>query len=410
MRSINAILPNCNVRAMEGILSTLGVKGIPIVGLSSVPRCNAFHSQHLCAKMISPPSTQENEFIDYLIREVPRGVLFTSDDQTTLLFSKNSPLLKANGFRLNVPEFDNLRTGFDKWRCYLKAVSLGIPCAFTHKIETHADLDHVKTNMPYPFILKATTLAGGNYFKVHQNSEVDDAYQGILQTIARQQGTVLNPEIIAQDWLEYDMEDIWCLEAYYDKLGNARGFMPIRKIRTEIKRDGTYGSRLYAGVSGENAELTSLSRKLLDSLHWKGFAHLDWIYSKKRNKYYLTEINPRLPGFSFFPSHAGFDMASYYYFDLTNEDFVIPPLKQTLYFEPLRYPGDISGTLSAILRRQYSLKKLISTYCRAIIGKSSVVMDFFDIKEPRMTVINGWEIALQVAGELFGLSRIFKRK
>lgn len=402
MRTTYAILPNCNVRAMEGVISSLGKKGIPVIGLSTVSKCSAFHSKYVVKKIITPPTTNEDDFLDFLISKVPKGILYASDDQTTLLFSKNADLLKKEGFLINVPEYLQLKTGFDKWLCFKKASSIGIPCALSYKISCRNDLDFVKKNMPIPFILKATTLAGGNYVKVVNIKELETAYSTIKATIEKQKNCILDPEIIAQEWLEYEMEDIWCLESYYDKTGVPKGFMPVRKVRTEIKPDGTYGSRVYAGEACSCPELISLSRKLLDSLDWQGFAHFDWIYSSKKSRFFLTEINPRLPGFSFYPSNAGFEMAWYYYADLAGLPYHVPKPTPSLYFEPLRYPGDLTSAVSTVLRGQYSLKKIFSSYARIFSETKPVVFDFFDTNDLRMTTYNIFLMISKMLREVLG--------
>lgn len=397
---INAILPNCDVRVMEGIIRSLGKRKIPIIGLSTKKNCSAFYSKYITKKMISPPSRDENQFIEFLIKSVPKGVLFASDDHTAILFSEKREILDRKGFLINFPSKATLLMGFDKWLCYLQALKIGIPCAYTRLIENREDLDDMSRSMQYPFIIKATTLAGGNYIRVQRPEEVIQAFTQMESLILSKENRLLHPKLIAQEWLDYDMEDIWCVEAYYDRYGNARGFFPIKKIRTVMYRGGTYGSRLYAGESFPNEEIVSLTRKLLDGLEWKGFAHLDWVYCKKKNQYYLTEINPRLPGFSFFPSQAGFEMAYYYYADLTGESFNVPEVKPVLYFETLRYPGDISSTLSAIWRKQYTFMKLIQSYVRIFTEKKPFVMDFFCKSDMKMTLANMFNIIRTVTKEI----------
>jgi hypothetical protein len=228
------------------------------------------------------------------------------------------------------------------------------------------------------------------------------------ETISRHENRSLEPRLIAQEWLDYDMEDIWCVEAYYDRYGTGKGFFPIRKIRTVIYRGGTFGSRLYAGESFPNEKIVALTRKLLDGLEWKGLAHVDWVYSRHRSEYYLTEINPRLPGFSFFPSQAGFEMAYYYYADLTGGAIICHDVKPFLYFESLRYPGDISSAISAIFRRQYSWKKLIKSYARIFTEGKPIIIDFFNISDIRMTMANIVNIMRTMAKEMKQM--IFKKR
>lgn len=254
--------------------------------------------------------------------------------------------------------------------------------------------------MPYPFIIKATTLAGGNYVKISKPCEVMAAYEKMSELISRPENIPLQPRLLAQEWLEYEMEDIWCVEAYYDQKGKARGFFPIKKARTVIYKDGTYGSRLYAGESMANDILTESTRRLLDSLEWKGLAHLDWVYCRDKGQYYLTEINPRLPGFSFFPSQAGFEMGYYYYADLTGQPFECHHTDNTLYFETLRYPGDLSSAMAACFRKQYSFLKLCKSYARIFTEKKSVVMDYFNSRDIKMTVCNLLLIIKTICAEL----------
>jgi predicted ATP-grasp superfamily ATP-dependent carboligase len=388
MSRINAVLPNCDVRVCEGIITTLGKRGIPIVGLTSKPDCGAFHSDYLTQKIISPSSRDEQKFLDFLIEKVPKGVLFFSDDHTALLFARHREKLVQSGFLLNLPSTQSLNAGFDKWQCHLKASAVGIPCAFTRLIHNSEELADVAESMPYPFIIKPTTLAGGNYVRVCTPEEVKPAYQKMQALISQPENKVLHSQLMAQEWLEYEMEDIWCVEAYYTPEGKPVGFFPIKKTRTVMYREGTYGSRLYAGESVVNEEIASLTQTLLDSLEWKGLAHLDWVYCRNKGQYYLTEINPRLPGFSFFPSQAGFDMGYYYYADLAGQSYLPPKITPTLYFETLRYPGDISSALAAIIRKRYSLSELIRSYARIFTENKPVVIDFFSRNDLKMTAFN----------------------
>lgn len=395
-----AILPNCNQRSMEGIIGSLGRRKIPIVGLSKKPNCAAFHSRYVSKQLLSPDSMNENEYISFLINEVPRGVLFTADDQTALIFSRNNEVLCKNGFKLNLPDNHDLNVGFNKWLCFCHASKIGIPCAPTKLITGSESLISAPKEISFPLILKATTLSGGNYCKAENLNELFAAYKTMLKIINESVNSIMNPQIIAQQWLRYKIEDIWCVEAYYDQKGAAKGFWPVRKWRTVLYKQGTYGSRLYAGESRKNKRLESQSEKLLSSLHWKGFAHLDWVYVDEDDEYYLTEINPRLPGFSAFPTKAGFDMAFYYYSDLTGQPFDICRTKSHIYFEAIRYPGDLTEGIGAIYRKKYQWSKFLSTYMNLLAHKRPHIIDFADLSDPYMTLYNLKDVMSQIIHRL----------
>ncbi|MFP3982482.1 MAG: hypothetical protein ACLFV2_02165 [Desulfurivibrionaceae bacterium] len=381
-----AILPHCDIRAMEGIISSLGKRGIPLVGLSSNPKCIAFYSKYLTQKLVSPDPKEEAHFIKYLMDEVPRGVLLTSNDQTAVLFARHEEKLRAQGFLLNVPPLEKLLEGFDKLQCYTNAKRLGVPTAETIMIASREEAWAAAERLGFPHIIKPTRLAGGNYIRINSSADVVPAFQKMLELVKRPENRVMGANLIAQRWLNYKVDDIWCVESYYDTQGQACGFWPVRKWRTVIYKDGTYGSRLYAGECLEQSDLADLSRRLLYGLEWRGFAHLDWVYLPQEKTFCLTEINPRLPGFSLFPSRSGFEMAYYYYADLVGEGFVVPPMKSAAYFEIFRNPGDVSSTLVACLRKQYSFKKFVTSYWREFFSRRPFIVDYFERQDPVRTV------------------------
>jgi predicted ATP-grasp superfamily ATP-dependent carboligase len=406
MYTVPAILPDSEIRAMQGAAISLGSKGIPVVCLSNDSRCLTFKSGLVKKKIISPPTAAGDVFIDFLVREVPRGVLYPSTDGCALLFSQHLERLTKEGFSLNLLPEKRLVEGFDKWKCYENAMAVDIPCPYSKLITCDDDVDEIKEKIGYPFIFKATRLAGGNYIKVNHRDEVSTAYENIKKLINNEENRFLNPKLIAQRWLEYDMEDIWCSESYYNKSHSPVGFLTIRKDRTVVYPDGSYGSRLYAGECVHNDELSKLTEKLLNSLSWKGFAHLDWIYSKEERKFYLMEINPRLPGFSILPYKVGFDMAYYYYCDMLDINIEKGNIEySTLYFEALRYPGDISSSLSLIVKRKYGALKFFKSYFRGIFNKKKTIIDLFVIEDKKITIFNFILISKMILSEIFHIKK-----
>lgn len=391
-----AILPNCHIRAMEGIIQSLGKRGIPIVALSDKPDCPAFHSRYVKQVIQTPSSEDETRYIEFLTSRVPKGVLFPANDQTTLLFCNHKKAIIENGFLVNLPDLESLLEGFDKWMCFRHASGIQVPCAHTMLIEGYDSLRRIAEEMPYPFIIKATTLAGGNYIRVHTPEEVLFAYEKMLALISRPENASMRPRLIAQEWLDYKMENIWCVESYYDQFGKAKGYFTIQKLRTVVYPEGTFGSRLYAGKSVRNDALIGLADKLLHSLSWRGFAHLDCVYSPARKSYFLTEINPRLPGFSFFPSQAGFEMGYFYYADLAGLACDDCNPKEAFYFELFRCPGDLSSGLSLIMQGKYPLSKFVLSYLMPVFKRKKTVLEFFSLKDPMMTLNGFVNIARQI--------------
>jgi hypothetical protein len=136
----------------------------------------------------------------------------------------------------------------------------------------------------------------------------------------------------------------------------------------------------------KNSRLEELTKKLLDSLEWKGFAHLDWIFSKKTNDYVLTDFNPRLPGFSNFLTKSGFEIGYFYYADILDLPIKFST-KKSIYFECFRFPGDISNCIRGLLTGKISTIKVILSYANIANPKYKKIFDVFIYEDPIFTIL-----------------------
>ena len=185
------------------------------------------------------------------------------------------------------------------------------------------------------------------------------------------------------------MTDIWCCETVYDKGSHPIGFFPIKKIRTSFGKYGNFGSRLYAGEYVESNQLVNLTNTLLSHVMWKGFAHLDCLYILKENKFYLTEVNPRLPGFSYYPSKAGFDMAYYYYADLVGTKYNLPSrYPKSIYFETFLVPGDLVDGIYNMIKGRIAFWPFLRSYLKLFSFGIQKVVDPIKLDEPVVTVLH----------------------
>jgi predicted ATP-grasp superfamily ATP-dependent carboligase len=395
-----AILLDADIRAVEGIIAPLGRRGIPLVALSTRRDCAAFHSRYVTRRVKVPPAADEGALVAALLELGERGIIFPSDDVSARLLARHRETLAAAGHRLGIPSEESLERGFDKWECSELAAALDIPTPATRLLGEGEDPGPVAAAVGYPLVVKGTTLAGGAYVRVAGPDELQAAVMRMREIAARPENQARRPRLIVQAWLDCAMEDIWCVETLYRTDKRPAGFLSLRKIRTNVNRDGTFGSRMYAGESMPNPELEALAERLLTDLDWRGFAHLDWIRSRVDGRYHLTEINPRLPGFSTVLAKSGFDIASLYYADLEGLPAQEPKPRRTLYFECLRYPGDLSSAAATIARGQYSVWKLIKSYARVLRGTHRVAVDFLSWRDPVMTLAVLLGIARTIISEV----------
>lgn len=294
--------------------------------------------------------------------------------------------MRQAGFLINIAEADVFDRGFDKAQLFLATQQAEVPTIPTVIVEQLADLEEAWQTLDKPMILKATRLAGGKFQIIRRAADLPAAYRTMTTLIRSEAHRHMQSGLIAQEFIEYRYDEIYCCEAYYTTRAAPTGFLSIHKIRPNINHDGTAGGRLFAGETVQDQALEQHTRRLLDHLGWKGMAHLDWLYSRKYQQYLLCEINPRLPGFSNLLTKVGFEMAYYYYADLCG--LPIPPyeFQRAKYFEALRMPGDITTGVYAILKGYLPARSFIHSYLSLLTFRHRVCLDIFYRHDPAFTL------------------------
>lgn len=221
---------------------------------------------------------------------------------------------------------------------------------------------------------------------IHQESELEQTYKAMKEVNNSPKHRHLHSGLIAQEYIYFNYDQNYSCETFYSSESKPAGFMSVKKIRPNINRDGTSGGRLFAGETFMDPKLESYTKLLLDSLQWKSIAHVEWVFSEKYQDYLLCEINPRLPGYSNFPTKMGFELAYHYYADLCQLQIEPYKFKKGFYFEALRMPGDITTGVYAILKGYLDWKAFVNSYGRMLSFKHDVCLDIFYPSDPVFTL------------------------
>ncbi|TAD99467.1 MAG: ATP-grasp domain-containing protein [Bacteroidetes bacterium] len=88
-----------------------------------------------------------------------------------------------------------------------------------------------------------------------------------------------------------------------DGKGNLLGAVSMRKLYITDK------GKAWAGITIDDDELTDLTQKFVEKSHWKGGFELE-IIRNGNGEYYLLEINPRFPAWSYLTTGAGQNQAA----------------------------------------------------------------------------------------------------
>lgn len=383
----HVILMDCETRTAEGIIHSLFRHGLTVVGLSSQKRCPALYSACMDLYFQSPFLKQDfGKYFDFLTSLSIRGVIVPSGDLSVQFLSSYSAKLQKAGFLLNIVNEDVFFQAFDKWKCHELCKSKNVPIAKTEAVDSEASVLLKSKEFTFPAIIKPTRMAGGNYVRVFSSEEAVSAFRKLYDVIDKNEIELYGSGLILQEWIDSRMEDNWSCDVFYDQKGILRSEVTIKRIRTSLNFEGTPTSRLYAGKIHENKELLRITRKILESIGWRGLAHVEYIRDRKTQKFFLTEINPRLPGYSYFLSRTGYEYAYFYTADLLGIDYAtIHVSPKATYFEALRYPGDITDGVVNAMRGHLHFGSIVKSYISAFFSKGPVVIDHWNSNDIRLS-------------------------
>jgi D-aspartate ligase len=157
----------------------------------------------------------------------------------------------------------------------------GIPCPRTALV---SNVDEIKEkDWSFPVVVKPRSSYGANGFNVVKSfSELAD----IFHLTEKKFGPPLVQEYIEQTGKQYQVEMMM------DSNNECKAIVIMDKVRWYPITGGS--STLNVTIHDEEIKITCI--KLLQKLHWRGYASLDLIRDPKDNIAKIIEINPRING------------------------------------------------------------------------------------------------------------------
>lgn len=383
MKTKVVYLMDCEQRCAEGVLYSLARHGYSVIGLTTSTFFPMRFSWHLHSWLRSPALNDGFEPYFSFLKTLPeKGVIIPSGDLSVKFLSRYSTRLGDEGFLVNVPSEQPLHTLFDKHSCNRACVAMSIPVARTFSVSEIEQDPAIVDSLRWPVVVKPTALAGGNYRKVGERNGLEPAINELKKTVAKDAVRLNESGVVVQEWIDSGMADNWSCEVFYNKSGQIVDSVTIKRVRTSLSDQGTPTSRMYCGVLAPEERLVERTEKLLSAHGWRGFAHVEYIYSKQDDEFYLTEVNPRLPGYAYLLSASGHEHGWYYAADLMGDNYQVDGRTQGItYFEAMRYPGDITDGVVNAFRGYIDIRSLIASYLRALRSPDQVVIDHFNFKD-----------------------------
>jgi len=307
-----------------GHVRSLGAAGIPTTVICSDRFNPASYSKYCSAEIIPTAGGNYDGRLLQSLRRIAKAsssapVLFPSNDYFVDFMSRHLDELKG-WFRLNVSHETILKKLSDKRQSHTLAHECGIHSPMTYSLAAIPADDEVAGSLSYPCIIKP--LDSYSHVFPWKNWTVRSQLE--LNAFIRAYSALV-PHSIIQPIIPGGDSNIYQCTTYRARHLPAQLFT-VQKLHQQPVGYGT----MTFGRSVEMSNLKEQTCKILDHIDYNGFASAEFKRSDADGRYYLIEINPRLPWYNALFTSSGVNFPVLAYADLTDQLFDTPlPLRQT---------------------------------------------------------------------------------
>lgn len=236
----------------------------------------------------------EKELLKYL-KENEVDVTISVGDISSDILSRNKEEI-SKYTRITNPDYPTFILGSDKLRLMQYCMEHDLPCPKTYPLNEET-LERIGDLLEFPVMVKPVRGLGA--IGVERFDSMDDL-AGEYEAMREKHGELIIQEFIAPDGgMQYQAE------AFLDEAGRMKVCMVILKPRFFPVKGGTS----TANVTIEHPEIRETTRRLLEGLHWRGAADVDYILDPRDNRAKILEINPRVTAGIKIGFAAGIDYA-----------------------------------------------------------------------------------------------------
>ena len=298
-----AIVTDGQWRKSVCAIRSLGRAGYRIIVLGDSCFTTGFYSRHTEKRFKGPTAEKDQDGFAKLLQRacVATGgkpaVILPMEDASCEWLLKNALRLPQN-VKFLLPDPSSFAIASDKARTAMLAEECGIPfpkCYAPENISALRDL--VRAHEIDKFVLKPRRGSGSSGIVYGRGILSID-----LEHHWAEHGPLLFQERIPSDGTAFGVSLL------YDSLGVHLASFEYQRLRQYPISGGPSTQRISVPLS----HLTSLSRRLVERLNWRGVAMVEWKVDPETGKPLLLEINPRFWGSLALAVRAGVDFPRLY--------------------------------------------------------------------------------------------------
>lgn len=204
-----------------------------------------------------------------------------SDVAAIFLSNRKTELSKFSKIAVN--ECDVFQNAIDKLNTMRICQEKNIPAPHTILTDDPISIliDNQLAQLEYPVVVKPRTGVGSVGFQIIRNRE---KLEGYLSKYDNRYGPLL-----IQEYIEQGNHPQYRADLFRDRDGKYKLLM-VGEVTRWYPLDG--GSGVFA-YTIHDEEIADNCMRLLDAIHWNGYANIDMVWDVKTNKAKILEINGR---------------------------------------------------------------------------------------------------------------------
>lgn len=238
------------------------------------------------AYLIPPPSEGVQSLrqrLEYIKAMADLSLVIPTLDSELSGFISLEPYLKDIGIRLFLPSQQQYEIR-SKIRLAEVCEKMGFDYPRTRVISDIESLCQVSMEIPFPYMLK------GSFYGASLVNTMEEASMAFYRTTGQWGVPVIIQEFLVGE--EYDVL------AVGNGMGDMVGGFPIKKTFLTDKGKG------WAGVVVRDPKFLSMASTFCRMTRWRGPFEME-VLKTKEDKYFLIEINPRFPAWTYLCVDAG---------------------------------------------------------------------------------------------------------
>lgn len=368
LASLPAIVTDGLWRKSLSAIRCLGKAGRRVLVHGDSWATPGFWSFYTGGRILAPTASSDAELFGSKILERARTlggcVLLPMEDPTLLWASIHRDELRAAGARVLLPTHDSLLVAMDKSRTLAVASELGIPVPRSEAPSTWGEFEKALESFPVEsdWVIKPRKANGshgvlylGDEEKQRLRAEPGRDPLG-LRAHWEKYGALLLQERIPASGKALGASLL------YDEQGRCVAAFAHQRLRQYPLSGGPSTDRM----SVERPDILEAAQRLLEKLHWRGIAMVEFKEDPLRHVPTLLEINPRFWGSLELAHRAGVPFAELY--AKAAEGQVLPEARVSAYAAGVRTRWMIPGECLRYLFTPREMREPLREFLRGLPG------------------------------------------